>query len=72
MSGPSATAPKMHMFMIIAVGRSFERGKPRNSGGAAEISSRLVHRPCSTRPTRYISGSCAVAVSNEPRTSTAA
>ena len=45
MKGPSATAPKMHMFMMTTVIRSFSFGKPIASGGTAEISNRLVQRP---------------------------
>ena len=46
--GPSATAPKMQTFMITAVERILGSPKPIASGGTAAISSRLVHRPCST------------------------
>ncbi len=59
----------MHMFMITAVGRSFAAGKPRNSGGAAAISSRLVHRPWKMWPAMNIVEFCAEAVITEPITS---
>ena len=48
MKGPSATAPKMHMFMITTVMRSLSGGKPIASGGTAAMSKRLVQRPWST------------------------
>jgi hypothetical protein len=68
-SGPAATAPKMHMFKITAVQRSLAAGKPRNSGGAAAISSMLVKRPCSTCPAMNMAGPVAAAASTEPSTS---
>ena len=70
--GPSATAPKMHMFMIIAVMRSLLAGKPIASGGTAAISSRLVHRPWSTWPAMYMSTFCAAAPRIDPITSSTA
>ena len=45
MVGPSATAPKMHRFMIRPVQGIFAVGHPVTSGGTAAISIRLVHRP---------------------------
>ena len=44
-TGPSATAPKMQTFMIIAVQRNFSKPKPSANGGTAAINSRLVHSP---------------------------
>ena len=70
--GPSATAPKMHRFMITAVSRNLAVPKPSASGGTAAISIRLVHRPWSTWPPMNIAGFCAVAVSTDPSTSSAA
>ncbi len=72
MVGPSATAPKMHMFMIIPVMRSLLAGKPSDSGGTAAISSRLVHRPARIWPALYITTFCAAAVSTDPITRTKA
>jgi hypothetical protein len=65
-SGPAVTAPKMHRFKITAVQRSLRTGKPRNSGGAAAISSMLVHRPCRMCPAMNIAGPVAAAASTEP------
>ena len=72
MNGPSATAPKMHMFMITAVSRSLFAGNLIARGGTAAIRSRLVHRPWTTWPTMYMPASCADAVSTDPTTSNAA
>ncbi len=54
MMGPSATAPKMQMFMITAVSAACPRGNRCASGGTAAISSRLVQRPWITWPTMNI------------------
>ncbi len=71
-TGPSATAPKMQTFMIIAVQRNFSKPKPSASGGTAAINSRLVHSPCSTCPAMNIAGSCAAATTIDPITSSTA
>ncbi len=68
MNGPRATAPKMHRFMITAVSRSLSRGYPRASGGTAAMSSRLVQRPWTTRPTMNMPAFWAAAVSTDPTT----
>ena len=70
--GPSATAPKMHRFMITAVMRSLLAGYPIASGGTAAISSRLVHSPWSTRPAMYMPELWAEAASTDPVRSSAA
>ena len=67
-SGPAATAPKMQMLKITAVQRSLAAGNPRNRGGAAAMSSMLVHRPCRMWPTMNIAGPVAAAASTEPIT----
>ncbi len=72
MNGPRATAPKTHMFMITAVWRSFWRGNPMVSGGAAAISSMLVARPCRTWPQTNMPPFCADAAITEPTTSSTA
>jgi hypothetical protein len=69
-SGPSATAPKIHMLMITAVSRRRSSPKPSANGGTAAMSRRLVHSPWSTWPVMNMAGSCAVASSTEPTTST--
>src|SRR6185312_3801812 len=68
-SGPAATAPKMHMSKIVTVQRSLSAGYPKNSGGAAATSSRAVLKPCSTCPAMNIAGPVAAAASTEPATS---
>ena len=68
MVGPSATAPKMHMFMIMPVSFSLLAGKPSDSGGTAAISSRLVQRPARTWPVMYMATFWAAAVSTKPMT----
>ena len=71
-NGPSATAPNTHMFMMTAVLRSFSRGKPMVSGGAAAMSSMLVASPCSTWPPMNMPAFWAAAASTDPTTSTTA
>jgi hypothetical protein len=70
--GPRATAPKMHMFIVIAVHLSFDAGQPVTSAGTAAISIRLVHRPCMTRPAMNNPGVHAVAASAEAITNSEA
>ncbi len=69
MVGPRATAPKMHMFMIMPVIFSLLAGKPSDSGGTAAISSMLVQRPWRIWPAKCSSMVGAAAASTEPITS---
>ena len=71
-TGPIATAPKIPMFITIAVERKRGVGKPSTSAGAAVISIRLVISPCTTRPMKKGAGALAVAVATEARVKTAA
>ena len=71
-SGPSATAPKMQTFRIIAVQRNLDTGKPRASGGTAAISGRLVQSPWSACPAMKNPTLGADAANTEPNTRTAA
>ena len=47
--GPTATAPKMHRFMIMPVTGIFFAGQRVTSGGTAAMSIRLVHSPCTMK-----------------------
>ena len=69
MVGPRATAPKMHMFMIIPVIFSLLAGKPSDSGGTAAIRSMLVQRPCRIWPAKCTAMFWAAAASTDPITS---
>ncbi len=69
-TGPSATAPKIPMFITIAVTRIRNTGQPSTSAGAAVISIRLVASPCRMRPMKNSAGTVAPAVSTDADTNT--
>jgi len=68
MTGPSATAPNTHRFIVAPVQGIFEGGRPITSGGTAAISIRLVVRPCRMCPAMNRPGVTASAANTEPIT----